>query len=92
MSGNCCGPSAACQADPKRVGLFAGQHRLDRLLLVRNDDNEDVRHHDGADQRADLGESAAAAEDMREAVGQADQKDVADQRQGDFVFAQGRPA
>ena len=34
---------------PARIRLLAGNHRGDRLLLIRNDDDEDVGHHDGAD-------------------------------------------
>ena len=43
---------------PSWIGLLSGEHRLDGLLLIRNDDHKDVRHHDGADKRADLGEGA----------------------------------
>ncbi len=64
----------------RRVGLLAREQRGHRLLLIGDDDDEDIRHHDGADQRADLGEGAAPAEHMGEAVGECDQEDVAHER------------
>ena len=73
---------------PCRVGLLGSEQRRDRLLLVRDDDDEHVRHHDRADQRPDLGKGAAAAEDMREAIGERDEKDVSDQRERDLVTAE----
>jgi hypothetical protein len=57
---------------PARVRAFSRKQRRHRFLLVRNDDDEDVRHHDGADQRADLGEGAAAAEHVSEGIGEPD--------------------
>ena len=77
---------------PARVRRLACQQRGHGLLLVRDDDDEDVCHHDGADQRADLGKGAAPAEHMGEGIGEADQKDVAHERQRHLVPAERRTA
>ena len=73
---------------PCGVGLLGGEQRRDRLLLVRDDDDEHVRHHDRADQRADLSKGAAAGEHMREAIGEPDEKDVSHQGKRDLVTAE----
>ena len=79
-----------------RLGVDAwnlpGDHRVDRLALVRDDHDEDIRHHDRADNRADLGKGAEPAEDMREAVSQRDKIDIADQSQRHLVLAERRAA
>jgi len=75
---------------PHGVRLFPREQRAHALVLVRNDDDEDVGHHDGADQRADLGEGAAPAENMRKAKGEGDENDVAGERKRDLVAAEGR--
>ena len=77
---------------PRRIGRFAGEQRRDGLLLVRDDDEEHVRHHDGADQRADLGKRAAAAEHVGKAICERDEKEVAHQRERNLVPAERGPA
>jgi hypothetical protein len=75
-----------------RVGRLAGEQRSDDLLLVRDDRQKHVGDHDGADDRADLVERAASAQHMREGVGEADQEQIAADREGKFVAGEARPA
>ena len=59
------------------------------ILLVRNDDDQDIRHHHRAYERPELDEGAAPAEEVGEAPGERDQEDEADERQVCVVMAEG---
>ena len=70
------------------IGRLSGQQCGDDLLLVGNDDEEHVGDHDGADDGTDLVQRAASAQDMRESVGQSNQKQIATDRKRQFMFGQ----
>ena len=59
------------QIPPGGIGHAARDQVVGHLLLVRDDDEEDVGRHDGAEEGADVDIGRAPTEDLRKAIGRA---------------------
>ncbi len=75
-----------------RVGRLAREQRLHDLALLGDDDVRDIRHHHGADERAELDKGAAAAEDLRQPPGDENQIDEEHREERHVVLAERRLA